>query len=514
MSHLSSHLSSLLKTNLVSKPIDLSGLLEAQKKHTSDLINGIELNGFVCDFSGTGCGKTYIACAIARHMAKTHSSSVYVIAPKCVIPAWKKILGIMGVNATVLNYEKVARGNLVNVAVKTQMQDIRTKTKVVKDMIQLTLPENSFIVFDESHKCKGFKSSNSELLLSAYTQKEKYKFMTVSATQALNPMDMFVYGYIIGEHNFMEDAGNFYQWGKQFGGDWAETRDGFKIDTKSDVSRARMKKLHDRLFNMGLARRLTAEDFRDSFADNHIMPEIFDMGSNGAKIDHIFQEMNREIEILMKKNYSAHIFAVITKARRQAELLKAPTIVEQILRHRDEGKSVAVFVNYTDTLEAIVKRVENELGKNSCAVVRGGQKDKDRQANIDDFQDNKVFVIVCNMAAGGVGISLHDVHGGHERVSIISPSYSGIQLIQALGRIHRAEGKSKCMQYIVYCAGTIEEQIAVKVGGKLGNLDALNDGDMMGKDYGLPLEVREKINDDYFDELVEEELDLDCVSAS
>lgn len=124
--------------------------------------------------------------------------------------------------------------------------------------------------------------------------------------------------------------------------------------------------------------------------------------------------------------------------------------------------------------------------------------------NIDAFQANTKRVIVCNMAAGGVGISLHDIHGNHERVSIISPSYSAIQFVQALGRIHRAQGKTPCSQYIVYCAGTIEEEIAVKVGEKLGNLDALNDGDMMGKDYGLPVEVMEKISDDYFDEFVSE----------
>ena len=501
-----SNLSVIQKINLISSATDLSGLLEPQKQHVLDLILGIESNGFASDFSGTGTGKTFMSCAVARHFGL----KTFVIVPKAVIPSWNRVINKMGVkDITVLNYEKIARGNSIY-AKKVMAIDVRTKTRVEKELLQLQFPQDSFLIFDESHKCKGMNSASSQLLLAAYQQ--KYRFLTVSATQALNALDMFVYGYILGEHNFKDDQGNFYEWCKQFGGKWTESREGFACDGTTDKSKARMKVLHDKLFNLGIARRLTSADFGNSFAHNRIMPEVFDMGSNGSKIDRIFNEMEREIAELYARGYSDHIFAVITKARRQAEILKAPTIVEQILDHHAEGKSIAVFVNFRSTVAAIVERVEAELGKDVCAIVQGGQKDKVRQQNIDDFQDNKKKIIICNMAAGGVGISLHDIHGGHPRVSIISPSYSGIQFIQALGRINRAEGKTECLQYIVFCAGTIEESIAAKINQKLGNLDALNDGDMMGKDYGLTVDVSEKLSDDYFDELVESELDM-LVSA-
>lgn len=510
-------LNQLLHINLVSS-VDVSGLLEPQKRHVIDLIGGIETHGFACDLSGTGTGKTYMASAIARHIEKTSGADIYILAPKCVIPAWRSILGIMGVkNFHIFNYEKVARGKLTRVASKRSRQDPRTKTRVEKDMLFWEIPQDSFIIFDESHKCKGMKSANSELLLMAHIQ--KFRFLTVSATQAVCPMDMFVFGYILGEHSFMDETRdidgvvhkNFYAWGREFGGDWADTRDGFKVDIKTTAGQARMKKLHDKLFSMGIARRLTTADMGSAFANNHIMPGVFDMGDKGVEIREILEQMESEIAALAERGYSNHIFAAITKARRQAELLKAPTIVEQILEHRREDKSIAVFVNYGSTIDAIISRVEKELGKGSCGVIRGNQSERERQAHIDNFQDNKIFVIICNMAAGGVGVSLHDIHGGHPRVALISPSYSPIQLIQAFGRIHRAEGKSECLQYIIYCAGTIEEEIAVKVGGKLGNLDALNDGDMFGKDYGLPDEVQKRFADE-LEELIEE-LDLNPVAA-
>ena len=46
----------------------------------------------------------------------------------------------------------------------------------------------------------------------------------------------------------------------------------------------------------------------------------------------------------------------------------------------------------------------------------------------------------------------------HPRMSIISPSWSGQEMRQTLGRIHRAGSKTPAIQKIVYVAQTYEEQ--------------------------------------------------------
>ena len=58
--------------------------------------------------------------------------------------------------------------------------------------------------------------------------------------------------------------------------------------------------------------------------------------------------------------------------------------------------------------------------------------------------------------AGGTGLSLHDEHGNHPRMSLISPSFSAIDLRQALGRIHRATGVTPAIQKIVFANDTVE----------------------------------------------------------
>ena len=80
--------------------------------------------------------------------------------------------------------------------------------------------------------------------------------------------------------------------------------------------------------------------------------------------------------------------------------------------------------------------------------------------------------------AGGTGLSLHDETGEHPRISLISPSFSAIELRQVLGRVHRASGKSPSIQNIVFANGTVEMKVCHAVRAKLNNLDLVNDDDL------------------------------------
>jgi len=205
------------------------------------------------------------------------------------------------------------------------------------------------------------------------------------------------------------------------------------------------------------------------------------MGTNTDKINRVYEQMEAELAALEESsvNYSEHHFAIMTKARRMAELLKVPTMVEMIEDWFDEGISPVVFVNFTDTVDAIIKQLsKNRKFDGLIAKIVGGQSDKVRQADIEGFQNDTKRIMIANLAAGNAGVSLHDLNGKFPRASVISPSYSAINLLQALGRIHRAEGKTKCIQKIMFAASTIEEDACKRVQCKLNNLECLNDGDL------------------------------------
>ena len=445
-------------------------LLEPQKPHVERLLHSLYVNGVAVDLSETGCGKTYMATAVAKRM----NVPVVVICPKAVIPAWIRVMKEGGIAPKVImNYEKLCRGNTPYLTY--DRKKFFNKKNWESHGIKLHFPKNALIVIDEGHKCKGLHSLNGNFMIAC--KNAGYRLLIMSATAATNPLEMKAFGYATNLHN----GSNFFKWCTTVGAESGSRFGGLSIDLKSEKAKAGMKSVHVNLFEMQcVAVRLTRDDMKAMFPDNRILADCFDMGENTSKIQRVYDMMEVEIGRLDERSqsYRAHVFAEIMKARRMAELLKVPTMVEMIEDLYEEGISPVVFVNFQDTMDALVKRLskyENEIG-----LIVGGQNAKQRQLHIDEFQANKRRIMLVNLAAGNAGISLHDLTGKFPRHSIISPSYSAINLVQALGRIHRAEGKTPCIQKIVFAAGTIEEKCCQRVQAKLDNLDLLNDGDLIG----------------------------------
>jgi superfamily II DNA or RNA helicase len=153
------------------------------------------------------------------------------------------------------------------------------------------------------------------------------------------------------------------------------------------------------------------------------------------------------------------------------EALKIPKAIQMAQDFLQAGKSLAIFTNFTDTIGLISAKL-----KTNC-IVYGEQKIQDRNDNIDAFNSDKERIILCNIKSGGVGISLHDTHGKFPRVAIVFPSYSAQDMLQALGRINRAGGKTECLQYILFCKNTIEERMCSLIKQKIMDIGYLNDGD-------------------------------------
>ena len=193
----------------------------------------------------------------------------------------------------------------------------------------------------------------------------------------------------------------------------------------------------------------------------------------GEEIQSIYDEMNGELDRLARRaergRGKAEELVIMLRARQKTELLKVPAFAEQARLAVAEGRSVAVFLNFEDSLAALAARLGTDC------VIRGGQSVEARQARIDAFQGGREKIILCNIRAGGVGISLHDTTGQHPRLALICPTFSASDLLQACGRCHRAGG-GHVVTKIVFAAGTVEEQAMEAVRAKLANLDQLNDG--------------------------------------
>lgn len=450
--------------------MNVDHLLEPQKEHAKKLLDSIYLNGYAFDASDTGTGKTYVACTIAKEL----QSPLVVICPKVVMISWKRILenefGIKG--SLIINYEKLCRGNTKWL---TYDKSHKNKKNWESEGINLNFPKNSLVIFDEVHKCKGYKSLNSDLLVAC--KNHKYKFLMLSATAATNILEMKAFGYVANLHT----GYNFSKFCQMNGAEYNKFGS-ITIDLQNEAVQNAMKSIHNNLFNIQKSSsRMSVRSFDGLFPENRIFADPFDMGSNTDKINRVYELMQAELDALDERaaDYSQHVFAIIMEARRKTELLKVPMMVEWIEDAYENNLSPIVFLNFRDSLKSIEDRLmkKKEL-KDKIAKICGGQKDKERQLNVDEFQSDVRRIMLAAISAGSTGVSLHDLNGNFARHTLLNPSWSPFMTLQALGRAPRQGGKTPVIQNFLFSLNTIEEKMANRVQGKLECLSTLNDNDL------------------------------------
>lgn len=442
------------------------GLRSWQIEAAEKLIAAITYWGTAIDGSDTGTGKTYTACAVARELGY----KIVVVCPKAVIKSWHKVLykhfKIGDQVIDIVNYEKLRNGRKDS---KVASYILSRKTK--REVFTWKIPKKSIIIFDESQKLKNWKTKNAKTCVSAL--KEGFLILFCSATNATNPLEMRAVGLAL--KLFKGSAAHYYEWAKEHGvyqGNW-----GLEFNNDPEV----LKKLNKLIFEYRGVR--LRRDNIPNFPDCEIIPEVYNMDEEDTKhINQIYDDMDKELKRLekIKKGDGESQLTIQLRARQEIELIKVPLFVDMIEEATEQGFSVAVFVNFTETLTALSKRL------NTNCIFDGKTPDKIRDKNVELFQSDDERVILVNIQSGGAGLSLHDLNGNFPRMSIISPTYSPVHMRQALGRVWRDDAKTKCVQRIVCVANTVEENVCRSVQQKLDNLDLLNDGDMQyGKNYEI-----------------------------
>lgn len=364
---------------------------------------------------------------------------------------WKKVLASFGITPLfVINYEKLRRGN--------------TGLGGWDPLGRLwcwNLPKDTVLIGDEIHRAKSQKSQNAKILRDS----KGFTMLLLSATLAQTPLEMRAICHVTG----LSPWSGFYSWLLRHG--CRKGRFGFEFNR--NLAPTILPNLHESLFKER-GGRIRIADLGDAFPETQISADAMDLGDPAA-IQKIYDDMEEELRLLAESSEGDNPINHLTvslRARQRAELLKIPGICSLAQDYIDSGQSVVIFTNFRDSLEAACSKL-----KTTCAIY-GGQHPKERESHIQAFQSDNSRIIIVNIQAGGESISLHDVNGNFPRVALVCPTYSAVQLKQALGRVHRAGGLTKSLQRVLFAAGTIEEKVCAAVEKKITCLDLLNDGDL------------------------------------
>ncbi len=451
-------------------------LLSYQEKHVLKLVSVLLKNNIALDASDTGTGKTYSSVAVCRELGK----KPIIICPKTLIYNWISVLDYFGVEYyDIVNYETLKNGKTYATH-KFKSRVTSPYVKIIEpdenDALKLiykwTVPDDAIIIFDEAHRGKDIKTDNGMLIASTiHLVKNNIPVLLLSATICEKFTDIKILFLLLG---FIPSTRNFNHYVKTLTNKYPQFRVSRKNYTnKNDyaIAKENMQTLMIYEEIKDFTSRIRIKDLGDQFPSNQWCAQQF-VAEESDKISQAYGEISKLMEKLKKYPGGNHL-AEIQKLKQEIELRKIPIFLEQAQLYLDDGKSVIIFVNYLDTLHMLSEQLDIRC------QIHGSQTMEERKEAINKFQSNEERIIICQIRAGGVGISLHDLNGNHPRVTLINYPDSAADLIQALGRAPRSGAKSPVIQRIIFVANVdYEKKIMRNINRKLANISAINDGDL------------------------------------
>lgn len=417
--------------------------------HVFNIVNSLRNNNISIDGSATGTGKTYTSIAVCKQM----NLNPIIICTKSTRSGWNTVCKKFDVvPLCIVNYELLRNCKIYSEDQKVDAEFL-TKNDKKKYVWNIKSPKSTLLIFDEVHKCKNYKSQIGELLMSS---KNQCKILMLSATMCDRLNDFTLFGYMLGFYPKLTQGRNWIK--------------GIMREDIKKIGKVHYGALAGNLFPEK-GSRMMLEDIGDSFPKNKIVADCYDLDKDNTII------MNKKIKMIKDMYKNGVKLAEISLLRQEIERFKIPILLEESIKYYEMGKSIVIFVNFLDTLRII----SNELLKLHIdhSTIKGDQTAEERELNIELFQYNRNKMIIATIQSGGESINLNDRDGTNPRVSIISPSLSSIELVQALGRIYRSNTKSQCLQKIIFCADTYEERICEIIREKSQFINQLSDDDLI-----------------------------------
>jgi SNF2 family DNA or RNA helicase len=157
----------------------------------------------------------------------------------------------------------------------------------------------------------------------------------------------------------------------------------------------------------------------------------------------------------------------IQSERQAAGIAKVPHVIEFVKNIMEIEESVVVFCHH----KAIHELLHKSLKEYFPSAIIGGQTDKERQDNIDRFQNGETKLLIAGLRAGNVGINLSRAR----YVIFAELDWSPAIHRQAEDRLHRIGQKNTVFAYYLIGNGTLDDHVANVLVDKSYEIDAIMD---------------------------------------
>ncbi len=178
--------------------------------------------------------------------------------------------------------------------------------------------------------------------------------------------------------------------------------------------------------------------------------------------------LQKENPSRVKKAAKAEALIKVSYLLQLAARLKLRCMVEWINDLLAGGKKIVVFATHRKMISALSRQLNCE-----SVIIDGTVTGVDRQRAVDRFQtDPKIRAAICNIVAGGIGITLTAA----SHVVFVELDWRPGVHLQAEDRPHRIGQTGPVWIYYLVAHGTIEEKLCSVLQAKQRVLNAVLDG--------------------------------------
>jgi SWI/SNF-related matrix-associated actin-dependent regulator 1 of chromatin subfamily A len=348
---------------------------------------------------------------------------------------WQQYWKVGMIDVFIVNYESLKKFFVASMPDKTSkkaLQTMHSRNIVMKDTIDLF----QTVIVDESHRCKDSGTMQSKLVLRICHKKENV--LLLSGTPVVNkPKDLFPQLAIMGH---AETFGGKKKYMDRYceGGNGANNlkelnfllnKYCFFRREKKDVA----KDLPEKQRQTIICEITNKDEYNRAKRDFAAY-----LKEKGCDDREIARKMRGEIMVQMGK---------LKQIAARGKMNEVKEFVEEIL---DAGEKLVLFCSLHEIVDSLLALFPNAV------TVTGRDDMMQRQRSIDSFQkDPKCQLIICNIKAAGVGITLTAA----SRVAFVEYPWTYADCVQCEDRIHRIGQVNACMCTYFLGGDTIDERL-------------------------------------------------------
>ena len=211
------------------------------------------------------------------------------------------------------------------------------------------------------------------------------------------------------------------------------------------------------------------EEVEENLAD-HLREKYKQDEEFRKQVEHLSEplkeaHLERHAEAKVRKAMNAEHLVKINELRQVTSQGKYKAAKKWVKNFRETGEPLLLFAHYTDTTEALAEEFD-------CPKITGSV-DADRRGEIvEEFQNGEHDLLVLNIQAGGVGITLTEA----SNVAFVEIPWTFAEIEQAEDRTHRIGQKDAVNVHFLLADDTIDREMFDLVRQKKVITDQVNKG--------------------------------------